>query len=279
MINLTSYQGQTVAVLGLGRSGLATALALVKSGAVVRAWDDYEPAREQAAAAGVPIVNLEQMDWDGCKSLVMSPGIPLDFPELNTVAKMARDAGAEIIGDVELLYRAQPDAAYVGITGTNGKSTTTTLVAHILEAAGKRIEVGGNLGVPPLELEPLKASEIYVLEMSSYQLDLTHTVNYDVAILLNITPDHLERHGSMEGYVSSKASIFNRFNKAVVGVDDEPSNLIALNLPANDMVPVSVIKSVDQGVYVQNGVLIDNTSGDNIKVSDLNGIKSWKSVV
>ena len=141
--------------------------------------------------------------------LAMSPGIPLHFPAPHPIAVRAREAGCPIVGDIELLYRAEPTARYIGITGTNGKSTTTSLIGHILAEAGMRIAVGGNLGTAVLTFPPLGAGGAYVLEMSSYQLDLLDRLVFDIAaVLLNITPDHLDRHGGMDGYITAKERIF-----------------------------------------------------------------------
>src|SRR5262249_42124652 len=147
----------------------------------------------------------------------------------------ARAAGVAIIGDVDLLGRAQRDAAYVGITGTNGKSTTTALVGHVLRRAGRKTEIGGNIGTPALSLEPLGRNGVYVLEMSSYQLELTFSIAFDVAVLLNVTPDHLDRHGGMDGYVDAKRRIFDgqdASQTAVIGVDDDHCRRIHDDLKA-----------------------------------------------
>ena len=223
-IELPFFNALPVAVLGLGKSGLAAARALTASGAEVWAWDDSEDVRARAREQGIPIVDLTNCNWRELTTLVLSPGIPHSFPEPHPVATLARQHGVEIIGDIELLARSQRDAQYLGITGTNGKSTTTALIGHILEMAGREAQVGGNLGYPVLDLEPLESGGFYVLEMSSYQLELTLSITFDVAVLLNITPDHLERHGGFEGYVAAKRSIFHRQTKprtAVIGVDDE----------------------------------------------------------
>src|SRR5713101_841961 len=173
MIEVSSFSGIPVGVLGLGKSGFVAAQALARGGAEVMAWDDDLKKRDAAAEAGVTIVDLRSADLAAMPSLVLSPGIPHTYPAPHPVVARARDAGAEIIGDIELLARTQRDAAYVGITGTNGKSTTTALIGHILALAGRKVAVGGNLGTPALTLEPLGSGALYVLEMSSYQLELT----------------------------------------------------------------------------------------------------------
>jgi UDP-N-acetylmuramoylalanine--D-glutamate ligase len=187
----------------------------------------------------------------------------------------AREAGVEIIGDIELLGRARPQACYVGITGTNGKSTTTALIGHILAEAGRPVEIGGNLGTPALSLEPLGADGIYVLEASSFQLDLIETLAFDVAVLLNITPDHLDRHGDMDGYIAAKKRIFARQGEdatAVIGVDDAICRDIAEELRCAGkarVVPISVTRQAPGGVYAEGGVLIDATGIRPERVLDL----------
>ena len=278
MIDLFYFSGLPVAVLGLGKSGLVAAEALARSGAEVWAWDDDPARREAAAARDVPIVDLEGCDWRELTSLVISPGIPHSHPEPHPVASLAREHGCEIIGDIELLARAQRDAQYAGITGTNGKSTTTALIGHIVEMAGRSVEVGGNLGTPSLALEPLAEGGLYVLEMSSYQLELTLSITFDVAVLLNISPDHIERHGGFEGYVAAKRTIFNRQTRprtAVVGVDDEACQAICAELQAADdqiVVPISAERPIAGGVYAPDGRLIDDSEGGQVPAIDLREI-------
>ena len=217
MITARAFAGKHYAVLGLARSGLATVEALLASGARVTAWDS-NPARECRSAARErcppsacslgrilrPEADLSQFD-----SLVVSPGVPLNRLPL---AERAREAGLEIIGDIELFARARPELPphkVVGITGTNGKSTTTALVHHILQTAGVPSAMGGNIGLPILAQDPLPEGGVYVLELSSYQIDLTQSLDCDVAVLLNITPDHLDRYESFEAYAASKNRLFD----------------------------------------------------------------------
>lgn len=284
MIDLSFFSGLPVAVLGLGKSGLAAAKALQAAGADVWAWDDSEDQRAAALAAEISLVDLNRVNWQEVTSLILSPGIPHSFPEPHPIAAEARRNHVEIIGDIELLGRAQRNARYLGITGTNGKSTTTALIGHILELAGRAVAVGGNLGTPVLTLEPLDLEGIYVLEMSSYQLELTLSITFDVAVLLNISPDHLERHGGFEGYVKAKRAIFHRQTKprsAVIGVDDETSAAIFRELKAadeQDVIPISGERSVPGGVYVENGTLIDDMDGERIPALDLREIASLPGV-
>src|SRR3954468_16055144 len=222
MIVVDNFRGRPVGVLGLAKSGRAAAQALAAGGAEVLAWDDNAAVRD-ALSAALPLHDLTTADWRDIPALILSPGIPHSFPEPHPAVVRAREAGAEIIGDIELLGRAQPDARYIGITGTNGKSTTTALIGHILATAGRRVEVGGNLGTPALSLAPLGPSGTYVLEASSFQLELIETLAFDVAGLLNITPDHLDRHGDMDAYIAAKKRIFAHQRSgavAVIGIDD-----------------------------------------------------------
>ena len=206
MITARAFAGKHYAVYGLARSGLATVEALLASGARVSAWDGKEEARA-IAPAGAEIANLDEVDLTAFDSLVVTPGLPLNR---HPIAQRARDAGVEIIGDIELFARARPELPphkVVGITGTNGKSTTTALVHHILKTAGVPTTMGGNIGLPILSQDPLPEGGVYVLELSSYQIDLTQSLDCDVAVLLNITPDHLDRYDSFEVYAASKGRL------------------------------------------------------------------------
>jgi len=289
MIPVFPFAGLPVAVFGLGRSGLAAARALMKGEAEVWAWDDSEEARAEARKADVPLVDLYHCNWNELTSLVLSPGVPCTPPREHPVVAMARAAGAEVIGDAELLVRSQRDAAYIGITGTNGKSTTTALLGHILQVSGREAEVGGNLGVPALELQPLGAEGVYVLEMSSFQLELTLSITFDVAVLLNLSPDHLDRHGTMEAYIAAKKLIFHRQTAprtAVIGVDDDHGRALFEDLRgAGDqvVVPVSGTQMIAGGVYTVDGMLHDDTEGNAVPVLDLKavpalpGVHNWQN--
>ncbi len=225
MIRATTFTGKTVAVFGLGASGNATVQSLVAGGAAVAAWDDSEAGREAAAKAGVPIVDLTKADWSKFSSLVLAPGVPLTHPEPHWTVVKAKAAGVEIIGDVEIFARERaatcPEAPFIAITGTNGKSTTTALVAHILREAGKDVQMGGNIGRAILTLDPPALNRFHVIEMSSFQIDLTPTLNPTVGVLLNVTPDHLDRHGTIENYAAVKERLVQGADIACVGVDDE----------------------------------------------------------
>ncbi|WP_404326398.1 Mur ligase family protein [Aerophototrophica crusticola] len=254
MIDLSALKGQRYAVMGLARSGLTAARALAAGGAEVLAWDDGAAGREAATKAGIALTDLHSADLSGVAALVLSPGIPHTFPAPHSVAARAKAAGVPIIGDVELLRRAQPDATYLGITGTNGKSTTTALTGHILKEVGLRVEVGGNLGIPVLSFAPLGKGDVYVLEMSSYQLELTPSLGFDAAVLLNITPDHLDRHGGMDGYVAAKRLAFQPGAPApvaILGIDDPHTAAMADALEAEGgrtVIRISAEQHVPNGI-------------------------------
>ena len=254
MITAKAFAGKHYAVYGLARSGLATAEALLASGARVAAWDAKEEARAKAPP-GTELANLDEADLSQFDSLVVTPGLPLNR---HPIAQRARDAGVEVIGDIELFARARPELPshkIVGITGTNGKSTTTALIHHILKTAGVPTTMGGNIGLPILAQDPLPEGGVYVLELSSYQIDLTQSLDCDVAVLLNITPDHLDRYESFDAYAASKARLFEMQspeNSAVVVGEDPASQRVARTV-SNRLVPTAF------GDWIQEGVCIDDT--------------------
>jgi UDP-N-acetylmuramoylalanine--D-glutamate ligase len=275
MIPVAHFRNQDIAVLGLARSGLAAAQALQAGGAKVLAWDDNAARRAAAAKAGINLVDLGQADLTSVRALVLSPGIPHRFPKPHSVAQRARDTGLPIIGDIELLALARLKARFAGITGTNGKSTTTALIGHILAAAQRKVQIGGNLGMPALLLEALGSDGVYVLELSSYQLELTQSLTLDVAVLLNVTPDHLDRHGGMAGYVEAKRRIFRNQaaqQTAIIGIDDEICRGIRdtlSNARAQRIIPISAHMEAKGGVYIRAGHLIDDLDGKAAIILDL----------
>ncbi len=225
MIPITSFAGQSVALFGLGGSGLSTAKALAAGGAQVSAWDDSPAALEKAAAEGIRLDDLHQADWSSFQALILAPGAPLTHPAPHWSAAKALAAGVPVIGDIELFCRERafhaPGAPLVAITGTNGKSTTTALIAHILREAGADAQLGGNIGTPILDLEPPSPERVHVVECSSFQIDLAPSLNPSVGVLLNLTPDHLDRHGTMENYAAIKRRLVESSDFAVVGRDDD----------------------------------------------------------
>jgi UDP-N-acetylmuramoylalanine--D-glutamate ligase len=247
MIPVTSFAGAEVAVFGLGASGRSTCRALLAGGARVAGWDDGEAARIAGAGEGITVVDLAGGDWSRFSALILAPGVPLTHPEPHWTVQRARAAGVEIIGDIELFFRERtrlsPASEVICVTGTNGKSTTTALIAHVLAAAGEAVEMGGNIGVPVLDLAPPDGKCIHVLEMSSFQIDLTPSLAPSIGVLLNLSPDHLDRHGTMSRYVAIKESLVARAAAAVIGVDDRLSAAVADRV-AEDGVPVIAISSL-----------------------------------
>lgn len=262
MIPLTSYRDREVGILGLGKTGIATAQALHASGARVYLWDD-NPASAERLPVGLAsqMVPFAQWPWETLKAVVVSPGIPFTHPAPHPAITLARAHQVGLTSDIELLYEACPEARYVTITGTNGKSTTTSLIGHILQQSGMTVQVGGNLGTPALAMQPLGKGGIYVLELSSYQLDLLQRTRFQVAVFLNISPDHLDRHGDMEGYVNAKRHIFARQQAedvAIIGVDDAWSEAVAREMIAaaqQRVIPIMTTQQSDKGVWVKQGVL------------------------
>ncbi|MEL6202263.1 MAG: UDP-N-acetylmuramoyl-L-alanine--D-glutamate ligase [Pseudomonadota bacterium] len=234
MIPVTHRSGEKIAVFGLGGSGLSTAKALAMGDAEIVAWDDNPDRVATAQDAGISVGDLRNVDWGELSALVLSPGVPLTHPKPHWTVGLARAASVPIIGDVELFFAElsfrSEDTRLVAITGTNGKSTTTSLIAHILRHAGLDVAIGGNIGTPVLELETPIDGRIFVVECSSYQIDLAPTLAPDIGVLLNITPDHLDRHGTMDNYASIKERLVARAAHAVIGVDDELTRSIASRL-------------------------------------------------
>ena len=238
MIPVTSFKGKRVALFGLGGSGLVSARALQAGGAEVVAYDDNPDSVARARDAGIATNDLRDEDFFAFDALLLAPGVPLTHPMPHWTVERARQAGIPIIGDIELFARElalkNRVAPMVAITGTNGKSTTTALIAHVLKSAGRDFQMGGNIGRAILDLDPISgddaANQVYVVECSSYQIDLAPSLAPHVGVLLNITPDHLERHGSFENYAAIKERLVARSDLAVCGIDDASSRAIATRL-------------------------------------------------
>ncbi|WP_062217337.1 UDP-N-acetylmuramoyl-L-alanine--D-glutamate ligase [Aureimonas sp. D3] len=267
MIPAMSFAGQRVALFGLGGSGLATAHALQAGGVELTAFDDNPKSVELAASQGLPTGDLHGLDWSGLDALVLSPGVPLTHPKPHWAAELAREAGVPVIGDIEIFVRERaalcPRAPFVAITGTNGKSTTTALIAHCLRHAGRDTQLGGNIGVAVLTLEPPAPERHYVVECSSYQIDLAPSLAPTVGILLNLTPDHLDRHGTMENYAAIKARLLKDAGTAVIGVDDDYGVGIAdwHESEGNVVVRISKEKALDDGIVYRDGTLLSMRDG------------------
>lgn len=284
MIPVTIFAGRDVAILGLGLSGLASAHALKAGGGNPILWDDKEGAREEVAGQGFTVSDLQAADWSRFAALVLAPGIPLTHPKPHWSVTRAKEAGVEVIGDIELFFRERAHASapgkVVAITGTNGKSTTTALTAHLLSAARRRVALGGNIGKAVLDLDPFAPDLTYVLELSSFQIELAPSLAPDAAALLNITPDHLDRHGTLANYARIKASIFAGLGPdatAIIGVDDEPSRAVAGSLKGPYAVKrIAVGHCVETGVFVIDGVLHEMEAGSEMARIDLAGIGSLR---
>jgi len=280
VINIHSRKDQHIAVFGLGASGLAAARALAASGAHIEAWDDNGEQRRAASDLGIRLTAPSDMAFGQMDALVLAPGIPLTHKP-HAIVKQARAAGRPIIGDIELLVEACPQARIIGITGTNGKSTTTALLGHILKQAGLAPQIGGNLGPPALDFEPPEPGGLMVLELSSYQLDLTERATFDIAILLNLSPDHLDRHGDMDGYAAAKRRIFRErpdgkeARTAIIGVDDALCRAVRddiARLGHWTVIAISGERALDSGVYITNGTLFDAIDRDARPVCDVSSI-------
>jgi len=282
MIPVTTFAGKHIALFGLGGSGLATAQALVAGGAKVTAWDDNPDSVAKASAAGVPTADLHGLDWGAQATFVLSPGVPLTHPKPHWTVDLARKAGVEIIGDVELFVRERralaPDCPFIAITGTNGKSTTTALIAHILRQSGRDTQLGGNIGTAVLTLDPPKAERYFVVECSSYQIDLAPTLDPSVGILLNLTPDHLDRHGTMQHYAEIKERLVAGSRTAVVGTDDSFSSLIADRIERAGVKVRRISKRslVADGIYADGTCIHESGGGTSSLFAELAGIDTLK---
>lgn len=285
MIPVTSLSGRKVALFGLGGSGLATARALIAGGADVLAFDDAEASVAKAVGEGIPTGDLRGLAWDEVAALVLAPGVPLTHPVPHWSVGLARNAGVEVIGDIELFCRQRRLAArrshFAAITGTNGKSTTTALLAHLMRVGGRDVQIGGNFGPAILGLEPPKPGRVHVIECSSYQIDLAPTLDPSVGILLNLSPDHLDRHGTMDHYAAVKERLIagvEAGGTAVVGVDDDWSAAIAdrAERAGGHVVRVSVRRPLADGIYYEGGRLVVAEGGATTFTLPLGGIGSLR---
>ncbi|MEZ0223223.1 MAG: UDP-N-acetylmuramoyl-L-alanine--D-glutamate ligase [Alphaproteobacteria bacterium] len=276
-------QGKAIAILGLGKSGMPVFEACKAAGIATIVWDDGPDARKAAEAAGATLKDLSVHDYKDVACLCMSPGIPLTHPKPHPAALKAKAAGVEVLGDIELFRRAKPKNRTIAITGTNGKSTTTALIGHILKEAKVPSAVGGNIGEAILTLPDLPDEAIYVLEMSSYQIDLCPTFAPEISILINLSPDHLDRHGDMGGYIAAKENIFRGPGTAIIGIDDEWSQGVAERVrrqARRKIVQVSCERPLMSGVFAsKDGALFDGKK----KILDLNkcpslpGAHNWQN--
>lgn len=282
MIAAHSMQDKTVALFGLGGSGIATAKAIAAGGARVIAWDDNPESVARAQGAGIETSDLRLADWKQFSSFVLSPGVPLTHPRPHWTVDLARAAGVEIIGDVELFVRernlAGKNSPFIAITGTNGKSTTTALIAHIIRASGRDMQLGGNIGTAVMTLEPPADGRHYVVECSSYQIDLAPSINPTAGILLNLTPDHLDRHGTMQHYAEIKERLVAGSETAIVGVDDSFCAAIAdrLERAGKPVIRISKRLPIPNGYFAEGATLYLAENGTRTAVASLQGIGSLR---
>jgi UDP-N-acetylmuramoylalanine--D-glutamate ligase len=282
MMPVTSLGGRKVALFGLGGSGLATAEALMAGGADVTAWDDNPASVDKAKAAGIATADLRGIDWKRLDCFVLSPGVPLTHPKPHWTVDLAHAAGVEIIGDVELFVRERmkrsPDCPFVAITGTNGKSTTTALIAHILKASGRDTQLGGNIGTAVLTLDPPAPDRFYVVECSSYQIDLAPSINPSAGILLNLTPDHLDRHGTMQHYADVKERLVAGSRTAIVGVDDSYCSQIADRIEGAGVAVTRISRRlpVRNGIYADGSRILKAEAGATSEILDLAGVETLR---
>ncbi|MBO4226232.1 UDP-N-acetylmuramoyl-L-alanine--D-glutamate ligase [Bradyrhizobium neotropicale] len=287
MIPVTSFAGKTVAVFGLGGSGLASCHALKAGGAEVIAADDNSDNVTKAAQAGFVTADLRSVSWENFAALILTPGAPLTHPAPHWSVLLARQAGVEVIGDVELFCRERqrhaPQAPFVAITGTNGKSTTTALIAHLMKVAGYDTQMGGNIGTAILSLEPPRMGRVHVIEMSSYQIDLTPSLDPSVGILLNVSEDHIDRHGTLENYAAVKERLVAGVQPggtSIVGVDDIFCRNIAdrLDRAGKRVVRVSVKNPLPDGIYVEHETIVLASGAERSEVARLGGIGSLRGL-
>ncbi len=292
MIPVRGYEGRRVAVLGLGRSGLAAAAALQAGGAQALAWDDSAEARDKADAGGLTVHDLTKAGaFEEVAALIVSPGIPHLYPSPNPVIAAAQAAGVPVDNDIGLFFRSfatgdwdQFDTSprVIAVTGSNGKSTTAALIHHILEVAGKPCQLAGNIGRGVLDLDPAIDGEVIVLELSSYQTDLARALTPDVAVFTNLTPDHLDRHGGIGGYFAAKRRLFAEGgpDRAVIGVDEAEGRFLANQMagaPEDDrVIRVSSGQKLDGpgwSVFARKGFLSEYRKGRQVGSIDLRAIK------
>jgi UDP-N-acetylmuramoylalanine--D-glutamate ligase len=288
MTPATSFAGRNVALFGLGGSGRITAQALAVGGAVVSAWDDSAAARTTAIEQGLSLVDLAAADWSQFHALILAPGVPLTHPMPHWTVERARARGIEIIGDIELFCRERqrlaPSAPFIAVTGTNGKSTTTVLIGHLLSGCGKDVAVGGNLGTPILALAPPASERYHVIECSSFQIDLAPSLHPSIGLMLNVTPDHLDRHGTLDNYAALKERVVRGADLALIGIDDAYGQAMgdrngwrSYQKAERRNLPVSIKRRLDFGIFVaEHKIMAGAASGELRLLADLRGISTLR---
>jgi len=289
MIPVQGVQGQTIAVLGLGRTGLSAARALQAGGADVICWDDSAAGRAAADYEDLEIVDLAKIDWTGIASLIVSPGIPALYPAPHPVISAAMAAGVPVDNDIGLFFQsfATPEwdgmaraPRVVAVTGSNGKSTTSALIHHVLQSTGRSSQLAGNIGRGVLDLDPPVDGGVVVLELSSYQIELARALTPDIAVFTNLSPDHLDRHGGMGGYFAAKRRLFSEGgpDRAIIGVDEVEGQYLANQLsqgPTDDrIIRISNAKLSGPGwnVFAKKGFLAETRKGRQAGSIDLRQI-------
>jgi UDP-N-acetylmuramoylalanine--D-glutamate ligase len=285
VIPITTFAGKKVAVFGLGGSGLVAASALLAGKADVVGWDDSKDRIAHAASTGIPVMDLRELDWSRIAALVLAPGVPFTHPAPHWSVGLARAKGVEVIGDIELFCRERrahaPGAPFIAVTGTNGKSTTTALIAHICAKAGFDTQIGGNIGTAILSLEPPRTGRVYVVECSSFQIDLATSIDPSIGILINLTEDHLDRHGTMADYAAVKEQLIAGVKPdgtAIVGVDDNWGQAIADRAAraGHQVVRVSVRHPLAYGIYLDAERIVEATGGTALEIAQLGNIGSLR---
>lgn len=283
MIRSYTFAGEKIGVFGLGRSGLAAARSLDAGGASVFAWDDN---LVSSLNPEIPLENLYNADFGDFNGLVVAPGVPLT----HALVEKAKAVNLDVFGDIELFGRTRdglPKHKVVGITGTNGKSTTTALLAHVLDQCQVPTSATGNIGIPVLEQEPLPEGGVYVFELSSFQLDLTSSLNPEYAVFLNITPDHLDRHGGMKGYIKAKKRLLDMQDKdgiVVVNIDDEINKSLTSKI-IQRVIPISVKGPVKEGYFIEGGHIFETLNSHKLALGDvpvnpnLRGEHNWQNML
>lgn len=288
MIAIPGIEKKKIGVYGLGATGLACCEALTASGAEVYCWDDKEEARAKTTNTRYAAEHPKQWPWNDMRTLALSPGIPLTHPAPHPIVKRAHQVGCEIIGDIEFFARAvnaRPEnerPRIIAVTGSNGKSTTTALIGHVMKECGRDAIVGGNIGKPVLQLPAIESYRTYVLELSSFQLDLAKTLRVNAAVLTNLSPDHIDRHGDMAGYAAAKRRIFMNqveSDAAIIAVDDEWSQAVCAKMMktgGRDVIPVSAEGALGRGVFALNGRLYYSLGDRSGEAGDISGISSLR---
>ncbi len=269
MITCNLFKNKKLYIVGLGRTGIGAADSMLASEAILYAWDDNKVTQENFSKSypNIALVSPQHMDWENLDYIILSPGIPTLIDKEHEVVKYAKRYNVEIISDIDILYQACPEARYIAITGTNGKSTTTALIGHILTQNKVSCEVGGNIGISVLDLKPLSKGGIYVIETSSQQLSLIKFAKFNIALLLNITPDHIDYHGNMENYISAKTNIFRHqqeFDKAIISIDNHETRKIAGKI--HNSVKISTHEESD--IHIHERVLYDELNKVSFDLTD-----------